>query len=93
MLNDIISEVYVKKILKNNDFLMVRPRRLELPRIAPQAPQACVSTNSTMAASGKHYTRLFTENQVLAFVKYHPNCIGKEVQCYRLNHLIIMLKR
>ena len=31
---------------------MVRPRRLELPRIAPQAPQACVSTNSTMAAIG-----------------------------------------
>ena len=38
-----------KKSPFKGDFL-VRPRRLELPRIAPQAPQACVSTNSTMAA-------------------------------------------
>ena len=29
---------------------MVRPERLELSRIAPHAPQACLSTNSNMAA-------------------------------------------
>ena len=29
---------------------MVRPRRLELPRVAPQRPQRCASTNSATAA-------------------------------------------
>ena len=42
---------------------MVWPRRLELPRVAPQAPQACVSTNSTMATTGRYYIRLLKENQ------------------------------
>ena len=40
---------------------LVRPRRLELPRISPQAPQACVSTNSTMAATGIILAKIYSK--------------------------------
>ena len=44
---------------------VVRPRRLELPRVAPLPPQSSVSTNSTMAARqvGSPLTTVFTNNQ------------------------------
>src|SRR6185312_14208377 len=33
--------------------VMVRSRRLELPRVAPQRPQRCASTNSATTARGR----------------------------------------
>ena len=66
---------------------MVRPRRLELPRISPQAPQACVSTNSTMAAYRRYYTRLFSENQVLAFCELGINYKIKEAKMLEVKQL------
>src|SRR5690606_9669284 len=35
---------------------MVRSRRLELPRVAPQRPQRCASTNSATTARGRSRT-------------------------------------
>ena len=48
---------------------MVRPRRLELPRISPQAPQACVSTNSTMVATFLFYQTFFQKARTIVFLK------------------------
>lgn len=36
---------------------LVRSRRLELPRVAPQRPQRCASTNSATTARGRSRNR------------------------------------
>ena len=41
------------------NIVMVRLRRLELPLLAKQRPQHCVSTNSTIAAQHFKYTTYF----------------------------------
>jgi len=40
-----------------------------------------------MAAYGRYYTRLFSENQVLAFVKYRPKYIGKGAKMLEIKSL------
>ena len=46
----------------------MRRSRLERPRLTPQAPQACVSTNSTTPAECIKYTIIFY------FFSQYPDC-------------------
>ena len=44
------------KKTRRSGCLLVRSRRLELPRVAPQRPQRCASTNSATTARGRAET-------------------------------------
>src|SRR5690606_9546632 len=71
---------------------MVRSRRLELPRVAPQRPQRCASTNSATTARGRSRTPSASGHLANHFGVHKPHLhlpaifLKKNVKKLMLNH-------
>src|SRR5690606_35020057 len=71
---------------------MVRSRRLELPRVAPQRPQRCASTNSATTARGRSRTPSASGHLANHFGVHKPHLhlpaifLKKNVKKLVLNH-------
>ena len=61
---------------------MVHQTRLELARVAPYAPQAYVSADSTTGASLKYNTTLEWSVNTLFSKKFCPGMEGRAYFCY-----------